>query len=90
MRIRLVDLSFVSNVALIHQEDAKSLGIDIESRLLIKQNGAAIMAFSPMITSELVARGEIGIPRETAKILKLGDGEEVLVEGVNASESISI
>lgn len=90
MKVRIIDISFMSNVAFINDEDAKQLGIDVESRLLVKQNGSPLMAFSPMISSNLVSRGEIGIPRETAKILKLGENEEVGVESASAAESISI
>ncbi|MGC9114680.1 MAG: AMP phosphorylase [Fervidicoccaceae archaeon] len=90
MKVRVLDITYVSNVAIINEEDAKSLGIDVESRVLLKQNGSSLIAFSPMITSELVSRGEIGIPKEIAKLLKLGDGEEIGVEGTSDSESISI
>lgn len=90
MKVRLLDIQFVSNAVIINPEDAKLFGIDVESRLMVKQNGTALMAFTPMISSELVNKGELGIPREIAKIFKLSDGDDVAVEGVSPSESISI
>ncbi|MFP3268947.1 MAG: AMP phosphorylase [Desulfurococcales archaeon] len=90
MKTRLIEFSFASDVALVHPEDARQMGIDIESRLLIRRNGMPIAAFSPMISQDLVGKGEIGIPKSVANALKLSDGEEVSAEGVTASESLNI
>ncbi len=76
LRVRKLDLRYLSDIVVLNVNDARKLGVDTETRVDIYCNSNDYLGtVGVLLTEELVNEGELGVPVELAKRMGLEDND---------------
>jgi len=89
LKTKILKWSAGGAVVMLHPKTAQALGVRVDSRLMIHNGGDHIVSMIDTVEG-IIKKGEILLSQESAKILRVNEGEGVSVSSVSPTESIEI